>query len=260
MHPEHVGPRLHQRVLALAAHHPRGAHHHRSGGPDAETAAHAGSAAAGVEPRRVHARREPCHPAPGLGRESRFDPVPAPLADVGQHVDRVPDVPQQTAGAGQPGPPHLVAVGEGDDAPGTCSTQPRCEQSQRRSGTEQHPVAAVAGQHLHDAPADRRRGKQDATGVAVDGKLQARVEGPVPGHRRGVDHHLVGRHPLAQREDEGLDAAATGREVVGDDQDPAHRAASRRRSARQAAVNAASSVPSTARIASATDAPPSTTR
>ena len=161
-------------------------------------------------------------------REPNAEAKPAAgvATDVGDHVGAGPDAPQRRSGQRQHRPADLVAVGARDDAARTRVAGQRRHQRQRRGGAEPHGVGVVAlDQPTHPA-GDRRHGQHQRARVShhLVGRGPVEIVGALP--LRRVDRQRV-RARLDQMVDQflqvRLDAAASRRKVIGNQQDPAHR-------------------------------------
>jgi hypothetical protein len=206
-------------VLALSRDESRDAHHHRTvGQAPARTARRAIDLR--VERRDVHTRRQAgqtCRVAERSGQAAA-----GVLTEVGDDVAAGHDPPQQLSRAWQHGPADLVPVGGGHETACTCRPQCGREQSEWRGRTEPHRGGPVPAQRLGDAPAHRRRRREQRGRVPDDRKGLLGVEVRRSGVIRGVDDDVAGQ-PYGELMDEGLNAACPRREVVGDDEDPAPR-------------------------------------
>ena len=162
---EHRGQRADEGVLALAGDQPGDAHDHR---PVAQPVplADGGAVHVRVVGVGVHAGREAVQLGPAV--QHPVQPDPEILTEIGRHVDPVADAPQQGTGAGQRGPPGLVAVrlGHRPGDPGPAA-QSGGEQPERGRRAEPHGVAAVRPGQLGRPARDGRRGQQHA-GVFPD--------------------------------------------------------------------------------------------
>ncbi len=169
-------------------------------------------------PERHHLQRRP-------RTERCRDPGAGVPGDRGEHVGVGADPAQRLAPARQHRPAHLVPVRAADHAlDARTPAQVRTEQRQRRRRAEPDGRGAVLAGQCRGAGGDRRDREHERRRVAVHRNGRGRVElrGPLPGRR--VDDELVGRQPLGEGVQVGLDAAGAGREVVGHEERARHRA------------------------------------
>ena len=210
-----------ERVLPLARHQPGHAHDERRVADAVAPAQLGARCRVGPEPLGVDARGHHLQRRPRT--ERCRDPGAGVAGDRGQHVGVGADPAQRLAPARQHRPAHLVAVRAADHAldAGT-PAQVRTEQRQRRRRAEPDGRGAVLAGQCRGAGGDRRDREHERRRVPVHREGRGRVElrGPWPGRR--VDGELVGRQPLGEGVQVGLDAAGAGREVVGHEERARH--------------------------------------
>ena len=219
------GHRPDQHVLALARHQPRHAHHDRPLAQPVPGTQFGAGDLVGREPVGVHAGRQVLQR--GVRPERRGEPAARVAADIGDHVGAGSDAPQRGSGQRQHRPADLVAVGAGDDAAGTRVAGQRRHQRQRRGGAEPHGVDVVALDELTHPAGNRRHGQHQRAGMAhhlVGRPCAIELVGALP--LRRVDRQRVcprRGQVVDQFLQVRLDAAASRRKVIANQQDPAHR-------------------------------------
>ena len=222
----HARPGLDEGVLALAGHEPGDAHDRRCIAQAVPLAQRGAGGGVGVEALDVDAAGKVdgegarCHE--GAQAAERV------LGDVGDDVGVAEDAAQELARSGQHGPADLVPVGGGDDAARPGPLRGAAEQSERGGGAEPDGLDTALGDDpLHPA-AHVRRGQEHMRGHAhdVEGDLGVEGAGRLGSLRGsgGQDGQVRGRQAAGVVIEVGLDPADDGREVIRDEECPAHTA------------------------------------